>query len=416
MSALISVRGHTLDQFPLNGPPGEYHDYNDPWDYFAFVMANSAAYINNDGYGVAAYREAQSELGPRQMWHKRVLTPADFGTVFYTGNYLNQGAQDVGGEYDVLDEALHSVRSGEQPSTVVLCHARSASGSTFGNHPFWFNYAGRTFTFMHNGNVNSARAFMINQINLMYPQGDWFGEHPSNHFGSTNPLQWVDTEVLFHYIMCHIVTSGGNFLSALHTALANLRYYVEHPQTATMNFIMSDGDKLIAFRNTPANSYYRLSYKCFRGQFYGLRTQSPAVGDSELAPRELVVFTRDRKPAHYPEFASTNLTFAGVPAETVITRQRPDGLAPALTASPNPFTDCVTLSLKDLSSQPLAAAAFNLRGELIWTQKQALGESNQASVIWNGCNQLGQRQPPGVYLLRITAGSSLYHIRVAMVK
>lgn len=41
MSALISVNGQALDQFPREGKALDFRDYNDPWDYFGFVMANS---------------------------------------------------------------------------------------------------------------------------------------------------------------------------------------------------------------------------------------------------------------------------------------------------------------------------------------------------------------------------------------
>jgi len=106
MSALIADQGHILADFTQTGLAMNYGEYNDPWDYFGFVMANSTASTNNDGYGIAAYRNDNAYIHPDSMWFKRVLSSGDLGQTYYTGKYLDPEYQNSSWDYDVLDLAM----------------------------------------------------------------------------------------------------------------------------------------------------------------------------------------------------------------------------------------------------------------------------------------------------------------------
>ena len=408
MSALISVQGTSLSEIPRLGEAHQYWEYNDPWDYFAFVMANSNLHINDDGYGVVSYQSGNQDLSDRGMWYKRVLTLADFGNTYYTGSYLAPVNQPVVGNLDILDHALQAVMNSDDHPAIVLCHARNASGLTYGNHPFWFQYQGKTFTFMHNGNVNSYRGFLINRINQMYPDFNWFIRYPSNYFYQTDPYRWVDSELLFRYIMCHVITSDGNVLGGLHNALYELRSYLENPSSGVCNFIMSDGEKLYAFRNTPLSggySNYRLSYRIFDNRFYAIRTLNPGAGDIELDALELVVFSRDAKPSHYPNFTRVYPRTAPHGLALFPLRDHPGVTTPEIMISPNPvnladnlFRIKIRSPLTDFK-ETCTLELFNLRGQKVL--ESSLEQVSETTIHEIALPSL----TAGVYLCRVKIGT-----------
>ncbi len=418
MSALICVRGHILSDFPATGPASEFWAYDDPWDYFGFVMHNSAPGGNSDGYGVVAYPDQAGSLAPRNMWYKRVTSLDDFGSVYYTGNYLDPDPGETDQPPDVLDEALASVRGGSDRAAIVLCHARNASGLTLGNHPFWFEYRGRTFSFMHNGNCNTARSFMIARINELEPGGGWFLAHPSNYFHDMDPRRWVDTEVFFHYIMCHIVHSG-NVLLGLRQALSGLGAYLQDQHTGIYNFIMSDGGSLYVFRSTPlsgANSSYKLCYKLFRDQFYGIRTQSPTADETELQLRELVVFSRSRKPEHYPDFPNSGPRNTPVYLPQPTERGFQQNVAAGLTVSPNPCLGSAFIRVGVKSASRLLLTVSNAKGQTVWKHSFEVDRPGIASIVWGGADERGSPVAPGIYLVRAQAGDTVLTGRIALFK
>lgn len=419
MSAVITTNQYTLDDFPTIGPPAQFRDFNDPWDYFAFVMHNSNPYSNDDGYGVVAYRDHDPLLPQRQMWHKRVQGFEDLGNVWYTGSYLDYDATASDLAHDVFDDALFEAREGGIQPAIALCHARNASGFTLGNHPFWFELNGRSYTFMHNGNCNSARSYMITRIQELHPELDWFLVHPSNHFQNTNPLQWVDTEVLFHYLMSHIVLNPSDPLTGVSEALNGLRSYLLNPAYGVFNFIMSDGERLYAFRSSPlsgTNSHYKLSYRTFPEQFYGIRTLSPSPGDIELQPRELVVFSRDKKPRHYPALIRIYPDPETEAAALATGRHKPGQLISGIAISPNPFKTSTTLRISIPSSGKLKTTVYNAKGQAVWHEEKQIPSARTTTVIWDGNDDRKRRVSPGLYFIKTEFGGKAYINRVAMLK
>ncbi len=394
MSALISREGHTLDEFAGVGPGEQYWHYDDPWDYFGFVMANSTSGFNNDGYGVVAYSDGNPQLAPNTRWYKRVKQSSDFNRTWYTGPYPgpDDGAHSA---WDVLDTALAELRDGPPRPAIVLCHARAASGHTFGNHPFTFEGEGKTFSFMHNGWCHGARNFMIERVRALDPE--WFKDHPSENFSEEDPLQWVDSELLFHYLLAHIAAAEGEVMAGLKKGLAGLRQQLEHPQSGSYNFVMSDGANLYLFRNTSAGSGYKLSYKAFKG-FYAARTQYPGSGDIELKQLELVVLSRDRQPARYPDFH----LYAEEEGAADVSRDGGDVLR--LTVAPNPFAAITELRITGRAGQAFGAAIFDLRGRKVWSGTGVIPDMGIRELGWDGRDSDEKRLAAGVYLVQVRVG------------
>ncbi|MDZ4181991.1 MAG: class II glutamine amidotransferase, partial [Candidatus Cloacimonadaceae bacterium] len=405
--------------FPAQGSPVQYQAYNDPWDYFAFVMANSNPHTNEDGYGVVAYGDGNPLLVERGMWYKRVRAAQDFGNVYYTGNHLAHSLTDIAWNRDILDNAMLHVKSGEDAPAIVMCHARNASGYTYGNHPFWFHHRDRTYTFMHNGNANAARSYMINRIHQMHPENNWFVQHPSNHFEQTNPFLWVDTEVMFHYLMAHIIANRDDVVTGLNVALAGIRQYVENPYSGVYNFIMSDGEKLYVFRSTPtsgANSHYRLSYKSIPGRFYAVRTLTPQLGDTELMPLELVVLSRDDPPRHIARMTRTDLQSAD-PGETIlITHQKIPEIIPGIVISPNPAREKATMRIKVSTPGLLETMIYNIKGEKVWQSSREVSLPGTSTIVWDTRDERGRKMPSGIYLIRSRSGNDVVKGRIILLR
>jgi len=419
MSAIISTQRNTLDEFPAIGNQIEYTQYNDPWDYIGFVMANSNYYTNSDGYGIVAYSENEPELSPNRMWFKRIYTRDDFGNVYYTGNYLDTGDSSSSLHNDILDIAMNKIKSGVNEPSIVMCHARSASGATYGNHPFIFQYGDRTFSFMHNGNVNNARSFMIHNIDENNHDDNWFVRHPSNYFGDTNPQRWVDSEVMFHYIMNYIISYQGDVLYGLQRALDGLRTYIENTGSGVFNFVMSDGSHLYVYRSSPLTgsySNYKLSYRTIPGQFYGIRTQAPYPGDIELKPRELVVFSREQKPSHYPEFYRNQLDLRTSPQWISVTSQKPLSNDLTLRITPNPFSSSTSMRFDVPLGMTLKATIYNLKGEVVWHTQEESKIQEQTTITWDGKDDLGRYVTSGIYVIKTEVGYDRQTGRIIYIK
>lgn len=419
MSALITKEGRLISDYRPVGNASDFWDFDDPYDYLGFVMSTSVPYLNSDGYGIVAYHENDPSLNSRRIWHKRVQSLADFGYMYYTGPYFRYNDQTDIQSRDTFDEALRTIMNGGDRPAIVLCHARNATGPTLGNHPFTFEYRGRNFSFMHNGFANVARAYMIGRINDMNPGLNWFVAHPSNYFGETDPQDWVDTEVLFHYIMSHIEAGGfADPLPGIVNALRGIADYLQDSRTGVYNFIMSDGIKLYAFRSTPwtgNNSHYKLSYRIFEDAYYAVRTQAPAEGDIQLKPRELVVFSRNAKPDHYMVL-DPDLFVAGISDPPPATsRHRLEGkLKISLTPNPmrSPDGQIVLRITAPFDGNQVAGTLdlYNLKGQRVL--RKELGMLSGMTLRQLDISEI----PNGVYLCRIVAGSFTTGIKITITR
>jgi len=419
MSALIAIGDGRLDQFEPVGPADQFYQYNDPWDYIGFVMANSTRGGNSDGYGVAAYPIGSHILSVDDVWYKRVQSTQDFGEMYYTGHHLEPDLPAGSWVPDVLDSALTRISNGSPSRRIVMCHARNATRPNLGNHPFRFNYRGRTYSFMHNGYCDVSRQFMIARIASLQPNTEWFSSFPSDYFSDPDPSNWVDSEVLFHYIMAHVITADGDMLVALNRALTGIKHYLDMPGGGVYNFILSDGERLYVFRSTPktgAYSSYKLSWRSHPGGYHAIRTQYPSEGDTELEKQELVVFSESAKPTRYPEICTGYLD--GSPAPDTIARFFPHGLVPVpiLDSWPNPSPGTVSFRIRNAGTGQWSIKIYDIHGRKVWHTKTPIRSPGTNDPLWTGVDDHGLPVPNGIYLIKAVSGTGSITGKISLIR
>lgn len=122
-------------------------------------------------------------------------------------------------------------------SDLFLCHVRMATVGelTVNNcHPFQYN----NWLFAHNGSIH--RPSLLGHLAVPY-KNSLTGE--------------TDSEVYFHWIMQCIETAGDDVVAGVRLALQSVQ------SRSGLNFVMSDGQRLYAYRDAVANrDYYTLYF------------------------------------------------------------------------------------------------------------------------------------------------------------
>ena len=250
----------SIDNYPFLTLPSSSGDFDDPYDFFEnFKSQANQSSGNRDGYGVLAYKRDNLIIDRDYMWYKTGL-----------GNYFNE--LDLN---EPLYEAI-SVLYGNPDISRVLTHARSGTGGN-GNHPFIFNANNRTYTFMHNGYIfNSVKSELINYLGQ-----EWFLEHPSQWEGDfSHSSSFIDSEVIFHYLMYYILQYPDDIPSAFRYAFNNKRvgnidmeYILKFNNSSIVNFIFSDGISTFAYRSSRIiGTSYNLSYQVYPNHFVAVKT------------------------------------------------------------------------------------------------------------------------------------------------
>lgn len=125
-------------------------------------------------------------------------------------------------------------------SPIFICHVRMATAGAVAKencHPFAF----RNWLFAHNGSVHSPTRERLRKA--LEPV------HCEAIAGET------DSEVYFHWLVQNIEQAGGDVPSGVAAALREISDYTG------LNFILTDGLSLYAYRNASANrGYYSLYY------------------------------------------------------------------------------------------------------------------------------------------------------------
>ncbi|MDP8202413.1 MAG: T9SS type A sorting domain-containing protein [Candidatus Tenebribacter burtonii] len=285
MMAMIAKKGHYLSW------------NNSSYDLFNFIRersTNSGWKPNNDGYGFSYYPEDGSFFynlnnpndPDNQAWY---LTGED--NYFY--NLYNPNDPDN----VALDTAEQIIMDNDTEATIIYGHARSAGSSYVdGSHPFRFEWDGKTYTFMHNGGMNSDVGDLRDKV-IEYLGASW--SYPSNWSSNSVGDDWIDSEVFFHYLMKHIIAVEGDVLNGIYNAL---NYSVGYPQNNVwdlisnpenyyniINFVFSDGESLYLFRNRNDNTH-EYSYKEFNG-FYTVKTYEDLEEWETLDDKELAIIS-----------------------------------------------------------------------------------------------------------------------------
>ncbi len=145
----------------------------------------------------------------------------------------------------VFKEPIPAIKSTELPicahdaqSHIFICHVRKTTGTSICHencHPF----TDTKWIFAHNGSVNR---------DTIYKKLD--DHHRKLILGTT------DSEVYFHWVLQNI-KQQDDVIKGIHSALVEIR---KHHHTG-MNFILSDGTTLYAYREAAQNvNYYSLFY------------------------------------------------------------------------------------------------------------------------------------------------------------
>lgn len=211
-----------------------------------------------------------------------------------------------------LDISEERIMISNNNAVIVLGHDRNRadpiSSDAVSQHPFRFIWDDITYTFQHNGYHDYKEA--MRWYCLQHNQ-NWFDIYPLNWeiYGSTiDDLSTVnDTEILFHYIMAHVIEYNGNIVGGMISALNETAVYDDVNQvylnfhelfqddgTNKINITLSDGEALYVFRNTGlSGSNYNLSYKDYENGFVGIKTQGTIPDGSQIQQYSLVVIPRE---------------------------------------------------------------------------------------------------------------------------
>jgi len=124
-------------------------------------------------------------------------------------------------------------------------------------HPFTRVKNGKTWTFVHNGDVNKATMrTLINTANTTYlasnaPFGSGVPECTTNN--SADDAKVVDSELYFLYVMEIIESNGWNTVNGITAALKNMN--AAGLGSSNLNFLMSDGETLYGFARGKSLNY-----------------------------------------------------------------------------------------------------------------------------------------------------------------
>lgn len=257
MMGMVSMRGRYLSW--ENSQSGSL---NDPGDMFTWLKERSTDEgdkPNPDGYGLIYYPEDgsfyyndQNSSDPlNQAWY---LTGSD--------TYYNHTNPFDPNNYP-YNSAVTKINDNSTKASLVLGHARNGTGG-FGSHPFRFEWEGTTYTFVHNGYTKtSGYSDLHNAMEAYLTTNGWEGE---SNWGEPLYDDWIDSEVLFHYIMAHIVAVDGDVFRGIYEAMTetdfNISTKIQNPTTFhnCVNYALSDGTSIYLFRNK-ADDNHRLQIK-----------------------------------------------------------------------------------------------------------------------------------------------------------
>jgi len=317
MSAVITHAKAGEDCLIAQIPEG-IGQFDDPMDFFYdFTISRSSLQTNPDGYRVVYYRDDEPELPANQVEDLDYRSPQHYG--------LNSGP---------LSSARQAIMNAANEAVIVLAHARKGTGGlSGGNHPFTFTGERRTWSFMHNGGIKDENDTPDIKYALWYDlyydsggaPGSWFVRHPSNWVPSWsvgNYSEFIDSELLFHWIMKNVLEEEGDVLAGLYRALTAQLYdpvtggtidlfyqFMQNYHTTNrLNFVLCDGEALYVFRNTPwdwssgGTWDHELSYELFDsgGGFVAVKTQEPLA--NRLPQFTLAYVPRFGLPVELPNF------------------------------------------------------------------------------------------------------------------
>jgi hypothetical protein len=401
MSAVLMKEGKVFSDFNAISTGEFFSNYYAPLDYLAYVMSRSHPAINNDGYGIVYYSQYTPQISASQQWYKRIVSAQSVNQVYYTGNLFTHSNPQ-----DIFDVAIERMQLRDARASIIMCHARNATANPFapGNHPFSFNLNNVTYTLMHNGFISlDTRRFMINEI-ASY-NSDWFADNHPNLTGfdnSNNPENWIDSEVLFHYLMCHIKQNDNDVYKGLKLSLKKIEHFMKL-STNVVNFVLSNGQQLYVFRSsslTDVNSIYKLSFKDSSLGFYAVRSGVPTIYETQVNQFELVIFSAEEKIQRYPTFLYDEALTAYRPGHNNVTSRR--STHPALGNNESGIRIAFSLT----TASRIKLNVYNMKGQLVKQLADKVYLAGSHTVYWKRQSNNGNSVAPGVYFIETINGSN----------
>ncbi len=288
---------------------------NGTYDFQMIILGNGNIKLQ--------YRELSGDTDSATIGIKAENSYADSGffQIVCNGEYVEDSlavlfSTDVYDDPEPLDIAESRIMNSEYEAVIVLGHDRNRAGvsaGAAGQHPYRFNYINpetqdtTTYTFQHNGwhEYKEPMYWYCKSYN-----SDWFETYPLNWeiLGNTiNDLNTVcDTELLFHYIMAHVIEFNGDVIAGMIAAFNETAVYDslgivynfqeifrDNWNQNRINSVLSDGETLYLFRNSnDAYPNYNLSYKDFENHV-GVKTQGTINGGTQVQQYSLVVIPRE---------------------------------------------------------------------------------------------------------------------------
>jgi hypothetical protein len=306
--AVLTMEGYIIPDIP--NPPPPPPPFDDPDDFFYEFIIDCRYNLN--GYGIIYSKDGETVIPEDQRWYSPQPYP-----------------------YGPLNEAHQVIMNPSNHAVMVMAHDRwGTSGWAGGNHPFTFEWNGRTYAFMHNGSITAdIRQALWNELYNWYVYENdvepWFDQHPSNWVPAQYTGDWtafIDTELLFHWIMKNIIAHNNSTFAGLQAALiARVRtnpppppspiidlydQFISYFYINTINFVLFDGESLYVYRNSPWNGNdHNISYKQFGSGFVGVKTQRNIENGGHQVPQfALVHITRDEAPVEFSNFLDRHIT------------------------------------------------------------------------------------------------------------
>lgn len=256
----------------------------------------SQSSANPDGWGVVEYEKKSKHLISSNIDSNDQTD----GLIWRDINSATYTFPDFTNLFDNVQNRISN--TGQVPRTlyphIIIGHVRKASSGTPVNivdpHPFIFETPERDYSFVHNGGVDyNTVDGLINDVDP-----EWLGTHTLVSATTQYP-NGVDSEHLFIYIMLMINHHNGNIIEGIQEAVHNLVAENAISNSSAINFILSDGVDLYAYKkvqdpvhDTTHTLYYffgtTAQNKCFSAvmsQFPNpqiLPGNSKAMNDDEL--------------------------------------------------------------------------------------------------------------------------------------
>ncbi|MDP8203790.1 MAG: T9SS type A sorting domain-containing protein [Candidatus Tenebribacter mawsonii] len=320
MFGMLSTYGYEIHELSQFGEPYPTCGGNDPYDYLWLPVGDEFLEYqttqNSNGYGIIYYNCNDNSI--QELWNSSDPN----NQVFRSSNSTNYS------EYNNAKYHIFNQQGYEQNATIVLGHARQASGGNSGipdPHPFVWDYElvsdpdEPCYTFEHNGTIRSPYIEQLDSmIEGLFPT--WFTD--MGFFYKTEQIgnyQIVDSERYFHWIIANIKYCDGNVLLGLHNAVKEMRTW----NNCEKNFVFSDGEAMYSFRDygdATASSYYLCYYDGLEeddNPFRSVRTDSDySSGLEEIIDDELVYIPRQGDIIRYENFNNTNHEISGIVSGT----------------------------------------------------------------------------------------------------